>query len=404
MSLSEISDPRAVEQAIAKFDRLGRDEFLREYKFGRAIKYFLVDRGRRYDSKAILGAAYGFQFPEKGALGPKDFHGGEAATVPRLRSLGFTIKSRAELDGEGPDTPPPTEPKIRHYWTLVAKPGIYDIDAALAAGAVESWSTRGRALRPGDGVIMWRTRGRDGRRGIVAIGDVAGEPFTSSDEHDPFWDDREAAAKEEPRIPIRLHDAPGLPLWADGEHRELLESLNVARAQGGTVFHVSAEQFAAIASLAAVVGDEPGELIEQFVNPLRRRGGQGRGLSAAERRAVERCAMDLAIAHYEQRWESVRDVGSTECFDLECRSGERVLRVEVKGTTGGGASVLLTANEVAHARAQAPHVALFVVSEIRLQREPEPVASGGTVRILEPWDIGACELRPVAYECVLPVD
>jgi hypothetical protein len=368
------------------------------------MKYFLVHRGRRYDSKAILGAAYGFQFPERGALGPKDFHGGEAATVPRVRSLGFMIKSRAELDGDRPDPSPSAGPEVRHYWTLVAKPGIYDIDAALAAGAVESWSTRGRALRPGDGVIMWRTRGRDGRRGIVAIGDVVGDPFTSSDEHDPFWDDREAAAKEEPRVPIQLHDAPGLPLWADGEHRELLESLNVARAQGGTVFHVTAEQFAAIASLAGMTDDEPGELVEEIANPLRKRGGQGRGLSAGERRAVERRAMDLAIAHYKQSWGDVKDVGSTECFDLECRSGGRMLRVEVKGTTGSGASVLLTANEVTHARVQTPHVALFVVSEIRLQRGPEPVASGGMVRILEPWDIGACELRAVAFECALPID
>jgi hypothetical protein len=81
------------------------------------------------------------------------------------------------------------------------------------------------------------------------------------------------------------------------------------------------------------------------------------------------------------------------------------LRVEVKGTTGGAASVLLTANEVQHAREFAEHVVLFVVSGIVLHREPgaAPRASGGIPHVFEPWNIDGCALRPVAYECVLPV-
>ena len=397
MPLSDVSDPRAVELALAEFDRLGRDAFLRRYGFGRSIAYYVVHEGRLYDSKAILGAAHGYQFPERGPLRSTQFTGGEGSTAPRLRSLGFTVTRGSAGSGAR------TSPETRRYWALLANPATYDVEGALAAGAVESWSSKDRPMRSGDGVILWCSRGRDGRRGIVAMGEVTGDAFVSSDEHDPFWIDREAAAAEEARVPIRFYPAPGLPQWLDGPHGALLEPLRVARARRGTIFQVSPEEWARIAE-AAGVRAELLEEVDEVASPLRRGGGQGRGLSGRGRRAGEIRAMELAIAHYARRWETVEDVASTRSYDLECRSGDRFLRVEVKGTTGGGDAVLLTANEVAHARAHAPHVALFVVGGIQLRCEPgaDPVASGGSVRIFEPWVVDACGLRPVAYECALP--
>ena len=47
--------------------------------------------GQLCDSKAIVGAAFGFQFPKNGPLKPEDFSGGEATVVPKLQSLGFEI-------------------------------------------------------------------------------------------------------------------------------------------------------------------------------------------------------------------------------------------------------------------------------------------------------------------------
>ena len=57
-----LSDPtrEAVESAIAEFDRLGRGAFLRAHRFGEARTYFVEHRGRRYDSKALAGAAHGY--------------------------------------------------------------------------------------------------------------------------------------------------------------------------------------------------------------------------------------------------------------------------------------------------------------------------------------------------------
>ena len=84
MALSDLT-PTAVEAAIEEYDQLGRDEFLERYGFARARGYFIHHRGRRYDSKAVAGAAHGFLAPDAPALGPKDFSGGERRVAGRLR-------------------------------------------------------------------------------------------------------------------------------------------------------------------------------------------------------------------------------------------------------------------------------------------------------------------------------
>jgi putative restriction endonuclease len=64
---------------------------LQKYGFGEAKEYFLLRNGRRYDSKAIVGAAHGFDFPKQGPLRPSDFSGGERTVQRKLQELGFEI-------------------------------------------------------------------------------------------------------------------------------------------------------------------------------------------------------------------------------------------------------------------------------------------------------------------------
>ncbi len=104
--LNRLTDPAAVRAAIKQFDELGRDGFLLEYGFGEAREYFLVFKNRRYDSKAILAAAYGFQYPQEGPLSPYDFSGGQATVANRLGKLGFKVvrtghSSQAQRDPDG---------------------------------------------------------------------------------------------------------------------------------------------------------------------------------------------------------------------------------------------------------------------------------------------------------------
>ncbi|MDO3562709.1 HNH endonuclease [Ralstonia pseudosolanacearum] len=98
MSFIEIQNPDSVTAAVAEFDRIGRDAFLAKYGFTKARDYYLVIAGRRYDSKAILGAAHGYEFPALGPLSGRDFEGGARTVKPKLERLGFIV--------EGPESPP----------------------------------------------------------------------------------------------------------------------------------------------------------------------------------------------------------------------------------------------------------------------------------------------------------
>jgi 5-methylcytosine-specific restriction protein A len=98
LGFNDLGDKKAVEKAIAEFDRIGRDAFLEKYGFGRARMYFLELDGKRYDSKAIVGAAFGFQFGAP--LSSGDFGGGEATVKRKLKSLGFQVVKVVKADGD----------------------------------------------------------------------------------------------------------------------------------------------------------------------------------------------------------------------------------------------------------------------------------------------------------------
>ena len=91
MTLSDVT-AEGVERAIVEFDRLGRAAFLAQLGFGQARGYFLIRGGRRYDSKAIVGAAHGYDRPDLGPLQPQDFTGGDDTIARRLESLGFDVE------------------------------------------------------------------------------------------------------------------------------------------------------------------------------------------------------------------------------------------------------------------------------------------------------------------------
>ncbi len=123
---------------------------------------------------------------------------------------------------------------------------------------------------------------------------------------------------------------------------------------------------------------------------------------AAARKAVEIRAMQVACDHLRTEWDHVVDVSSTESYDLLCRSGDAELHVEVKGTTSDGTSVVVTRNEVQHARCQYPRIALFVISRIDLRLSGgAPVAAGGVLMRYEPWVIDDFDLLPLSFQCCL---
>jgi 5-methylcytosine-specific restriction protein A len=82
----------AVRQAIAEFDRLGREKFLDRYGFAEAREYFLMYKGRAYDSKAIVGVAHKFLRNGR-ALSSQEFSGGISGAAAELEKLGFVVQA-----------------------------------------------------------------------------------------------------------------------------------------------------------------------------------------------------------------------------------------------------------------------------------------------------------------------
>jgi Domain of unknown function (DUF3883) len=132
------------------------------------------------------------------------------------------------------------------------------------------------------------------------------------------------------------------------------------------------------------------------------RSGLGFQLDQRVKVAVEVHAMNAATACYEHNFQ-VRDVHSRESFDLMCLAPGVEKHVEVKGTTTSGSAVVLTRNEVEHARSY-PDVALFVLADIVVERTEEGgiVASGGRMIVHDPWVVDDDALQPIGYKYLLP--
>ena len=133
MSLALLTSPEAVNAAMDEYDTLGREAFLAKYGYRPARTYFVVRGGRLYDSKAIVGAAVGVQHPDKGALTPTDFSGGDATVRAKLEGLGFTV-----FGGEDEG----------------AAKGNFDADQAFRL-IEAAWGPPASA--PGKPIAVWRT-------------------------------------------------------------------------------------------------------------------------------------------------------------------------------------------------------------------------------------------------------
>jgi 5-methylcytosine-specific restriction enzyme A len=87
LRLGDLTSRDAVLAALAECDASGRDAFLKQYGYKYSRLYPLKYNGRVYDSKAIVGVAYGKQHGT--ALKASEFSGGLATVIPLLKRLGF---------------------------------------------------------------------------------------------------------------------------------------------------------------------------------------------------------------------------------------------------------------------------------------------------------------------------
>lgn len=149
------------------------------------------------------------------------------------------------------------------------------------------------------------------------------------------------------------------------------------------------------------------EVIDEIAGKVPRRkkySGQGIRGTFKENKAVERRAVEMVIEHFKNsgEWETIKDTGDTESFDLLLTNGNAKMYVEIKGTQSVGSKVFLSKNEVILQRKIYPRNALAIVSEIELVKGDEPIAKGGVLRIISPWQIEDENLIAMAYEYQVP--
>ena len=187
------------------------------------------------------------------------------------------------------------------YWALLADPRVYDIENAVRIMEVDWWTTRRSAVTAGDLVAIWRGAGNDGRRGVVALGEVLTDPEERRDNGNPFWLRPEAGDEIEPRVLVRYLGTKSLPLWVGDNGTAVLEELSVFRARGGTVFRITRDQWQSLAEACGDKNSLSAEVDEPMPVEARKNRGQGYGLSSAERRAVENARYDSSDSLLQKR-------------------------------------------------------------------------------------------------------
>jgi len=148
------------------------------------------------------------------------------------------------------------------------------------------------------------------------------------------------------------------------------------------------------------VPEPPGATVTQPVTT-----GVGRITAPDVKRAIELRAMAVAMEHFRKLGFSAVDVSRNESYDLVCRRSRKEIHAAVKGSHRASTKIRLTPDEVEHARQHRGHVILVVVDEIVIHAPKRPktgaTASGGHLRVFDPWDIDEQRLRAVGFEYTL---
>jgi hypothetical protein len=93
-----VRSPHRVRKAIAEYNELGPEEFLVHHGFGRTRTYLLILGDKSYDSKAILGVAYGYATGRP--LGPHGFSGGVHGAAGVLEFEIVSIRDRGSSNSQ----------------------------------------------------------------------------------------------------------------------------------------------------------------------------------------------------------------------------------------------------------------------------------------------------------------
>lgn len=141
--------------------------------------------------------------------------------------------------------------------------------------------------------------------------------------------------------------------------------------------------------------------IETAVNPARKtpNNRQGYGLSGDERKAVELRAMAVTHEYLSKLGYKLEDTSSNNPFDYLATKNDKIIKVEVKGTTSEIVdSIMMTSNEVKLHTNEAGKTALAIVRGINfIERGNNAKCDGGLLEYFFPWLIKEWTLETKAF-------
>lgn len=113
---------------------------------------------------------------------------------------------------------------------------------------------------------------------------------------------------------------------------------------------------------------------------------------AVEKWAMDKAKMKLSVLGFS----NFEDTSKRECYDYTCEQDGHLYYVEVKGTQGNGASVILTGNEIKHGKAHHPYSIAVIVHSVVVDSDGR--ASGGVPCVYLPWILESAVLTPIQYK------
>lgn len=130
--------------------------------------------------------------------------------------------------------------------------------------------------------------------------------------------------------------------------------------------------------------------------------GQGYIRDAEKKHAIEMRGMKKAKEWLQKHgFKQIEDHSSRKSYDYSTyKNGEKYF-VEVKGLTGTPNSVNMGYKEVELHKKNKGKTILLVVHGIEVTTKPKIKASGGRVKVFNPWDISKCELKATEYKILL---
>lgn len=93
--ITSIKNRSSILSSIKEYDKVGKDNFLNKYGYKDSRKYYLSYNGKEYDSKAIVGVAFQYEYPTEPYLQSTEFSGGKNTVVKLLNSFDFIVTEKS---------------------------------------------------------------------------------------------------------------------------------------------------------------------------------------------------------------------------------------------------------------------------------------------------------------------